>query len=37
MDNRSSRRRRLTRRDVLKSGATALGGGAAMLTSAPAA
>ena len=37
MDNRSSRRRRLTRRDVLKSGATALGGGAAMLTGAPAA
>ena len=36
MDNRSSRRRRLTRRDVLKSGATALGGGAAMLTGAPA-
>ncbi len=36
MDNRSSRRRRLTRRDVLKSGATALGGGAVMLTGAPA-
>ncbi len=36
MDNRSSRRRRLTRRDVLKSGATALGGGAAILTGAPA-
>ena len=32
MDNRSSRRRRLTRRHVLKSGATALGGGAALLT-----
>ncbi len=36
MDNRSIRRRRLTRRDVLKSGASALGGGAAMLTGAPA-
>jgi len=36
MDNRSSRRRRLTRRDVLKSGATALGGSAVMLTGAPA-
>src|SRR4051812_3566361 len=36
MENRSSRRRRLTRRDVLKSGASALGGGAAMLTGAPA-
>jgi S-(hydroxymethyl)glutathione dehydrogenase/alcohol dehydrogenase len=36
MDNRSSRRRRLTRRDVLRSGATALGGGAVMLTGAPA-
>ena len=36
MDNRSSRRRRLTRRDVLKSGATALGGGSAILTGASA-
>ena len=36
MDNRSSRGRRLTRRDVLKSGATALGGSAVMLTGAPA-
>jgi S-(hydroxymethyl)glutathione dehydrogenase/alcohol dehydrogenase len=36
MDNRSSRRRRVTRRDVLKSGAAALGGGAAILTGAPA-